>query len=429
MTARDAAKDALGLPLSGASSAAAELYQQALDAYVRYSGEPFPKLRAAVADSPDFTMAHALMAYLSLVGTNARLRQLAGSAIAKAAALPASDREKGHVAALQAYAVGDHRRAGRLLEDVSIAEPRDLLALQGGQLSDFLTGDARMLRDRIARARPAWTPDMPNYHAVLGMHAFGLEETGHYARAEAAGREAVALEPRNGWAQHAVAHVLEMQDRRAEGVEWMRAAPQAWTQESFFAVHNWWHLALFHLGLGEEGEVLALYDAQIRAEPSPLAFDMVDAAALLWRLHLRGIDVGGRWGPLAEAFAAEPRGHSAFEDAHAMMAFVGAGREAEATETLAAMRAAAAGGGEHAEVTRDVGLPVAEALHAFGHGDDAGAIGRLRAVRNIAARFGGSHAQRDVLDLTILAAAERMGDAALARALKAERAAAQPSAA
>src|SRR5215469_12763471 len=283
------AKDALGLSLSGASPAAAELYQQALDAYLCYSGEPFPKLRAAIADSPDFTLAHALMAYLSLVGTNSRLRDLASRAIARAAALPANDRERGHVAALQAYAAGEMRHAGRILEDVAIAEPRDVLALQGGQLSDFLTGDSRMLRDRIARAR-----------------------------AEAAGREAVALQPRNGWAQHAVAHVLEMQDRRAEGVAWMRATPQAWTQESFFAVHNWWHLALFHLGLGETGEVLALYDEKIRAEPSPLAFDMVDAAALLWRLHLKGVDVGARWAPLAEAFAAEPRGRHAFEDAHAM---------------------------------------------------------------------------------------------------------------
>jgi len=421
------AKDALGLPLSGASTAAAELYQQALDAYACYSGEPFPKLRAAIADSPDFTLAHALMGYLSLVGGNARLRELAERAIAAAAALPADERERGHVAALQAFAAGEMRQAGRILEDVSIAQPRDLLALQGGQLSDFLTGDARMLRDRIARARPAWTPGMTNYHAVLGMHAFGLEETGHYARAEAAGREAVALQPKNGWAQHAVAHVLEMQDRRAEGVAWMRAAPQAWTEGSFFAVHNWWHLALFHLGLDETDEVLALYDEKIRAEPSPLAFDMVDAAALLWRLQLRGVDVGARWGPLAEAFAAEPRGHSAFEDAHAMMAFVGAGREAEAAETLSAMQAAAEGAGEHAQVTRDIGLPVAEAMWAFGRGDDAGAIERLRGVRNHAARFGGSHAQRDVLDLTIIAAAERMGDAALARAMTAERAAAIPA--
>src|SRR5258706_14448967 len=137
----------------------------------------------------------------------------------------------------------------------------------------------------------------------------------------------MGLQPRNGWAHHAVAHVLEMQDRRADGVAWMRADPDAWSRDSFFAVHNWWHVALFHLGLDEDDEVLALYDGPIRGEASTLAFDMGDAAALLWRLHLRGTDVGARWAPLAEAFAGEPRGLSAFDAVHAMMAFVAAGRE------------------------------------------------------------------------------------------------------
>jgi hypothetical protein len=312
---------------------------------------------------------------------------------------------------------------------VAIAEPRDLLALQAGQLTDFLTGDCRMLRDRIARARPDWTPDMPNYHAVLGMHAFGLEETGLYDRAEATGREAVALQPRNGWAQHAVAHVLEMQDRRAEGVDWMRANPHAWTHQSFFAIHNWWHLALFHLGLGEMGAVLELYDGPIYGEGSTLAFDMVDAAALLWRLHLRGADLGDRWAPLADNYAGQPRGQYAFDDVHAMLAFVGAGRDAEAAETLSALRAATEGRGDNARVTAEVGLPVAEAIHAFGQGDYPAAIERLRGVRNHAGRFGGSHAQRDLLDLTLIEAARRAGETSLERALLAERAAALPFAA
>jgi hypothetical protein len=421
-----AAKDGLGLALSGASAHAAGLYQQALDAYHCYAGEPFPLIRAALADSPDFVMAHVLTANMTLVGTSARLRGLAAGAITAAAAPPATERERGHVAAVQALQAGEVRAAGRILEDVSLAEPRDVLALQAGQLADFMSGDARMLRDRIARARPAWTRDMPNYHAILGMHAFGLEETGLYDRAEAAGREAIGLQPRNGWAQHAVAHVLEMQDRRADGVAWMRADPDAWSRESFFAIHNWWHLALFHLGLDEDDAVLALYDGPIRGEASTLGFDLVDAAALLWRLRLKGVDVGERWGPLAEAFAGKPRGLSAFEDVHAMMAFVGAGREAEAEAALRAMATAGERPGENAAVIRDIGLPIARALHAYGQGDAAGAVELLRGVRNGAARFGGSHAQRDVLDLTLIAAARAAGEVSLERALIAERAAAGP---
>lgn len=112
-----------------------------------------------------------------------------------------------------------------------------------------------MLRDRIGRALPSWGSDMPGYHAILGMQAFGLEEMGEYIRAEKLGRTAVEIEPRDGWAQHAVAHVMEMQSRQKDGIAWMRADPEAWTRESFLKVHNWWHLALFHYDLGETGEV------------------------------------------------------------------------------------------------------------------------------------------------------------------------------
>lgn len=420
------AKDRQGLDLSGASPAAADLYNRALGAYHCYAGEPFPLLKAALADSPGFVMAHALMAYMTLSGSNAAISAMGQKALASARTLSGSSREAGHVAALTAIAAGETRKAGRILEDVAIAHPRDVLALQTGQQIDFQLGDSRMLRDRIARALPAWSEGMPDHHAVLGLYAFGLEETGLYDRAEAAGRRAVELEPRNGWAQHAVAHVLEMQDRRADGVAWMTRDTDAWTHESFFAIHNWWHLALFHLGLGDEAAVLKLYDGPIYGEASNFAFDMIDAASLLWRLKLRDVDLGARWAKLSDAYASEPRGMYAFDDAHAVMAFVGAGREAEADAAVATMSAVAAGQGDNAEFTRDVGLPVAEGIIAFGRGDFAGAVARLRDVRNGAGRFGGSHAQRDVIDLTLIAAAGRAGETSLERALLAERAAALP---
>lgn len=314
-----------------------------------------------------------------------------------------------------------------MLEDLAIANPRDGLALQVGHLIDFLVGDSRMLRDRIGRALPSWSPTAPGYHAVLGMHAFGLEESGQYGRAEEAARRSLDLNPRNGWSWHAVAHVMEMQDRRRDGVAWFRGDLPAWTGDSFFQVHNWWHLALFHLGLGEVDEVLALYDGPIWGAKSEMAFDMVDAAALLWRLHLRGVDLGERWAPLADAYEAKiDKGTYAFDDAHAMMAFVGAGRTEAARALLDLQRQLLAGDRDNAGFVRDVGLPVMEALHAFGEGRYALTLDRLRDVRSRAARFGGSHAQRDVIDLTIIEAAARNGDLPLRDALLAERANALP---
>jgi hypothetical protein len=221
---------------------------------------------------------------------------------------------------------------------------------------------------------------------------------------------------------------MEMQGRQREGIAWMRATPNAWSEESFFCVHNWWHLALYHLDLGEIEEVLALFDGPIYGKRSTIVLDMVDASALLWRLFLRGIDVGDRWNavadnwqPLAEA------GNYPFNDVHAMMAFVGAGRTEAMARVLATQSVAMRGTGDNVGFTRDVGHPVAKAIRAFGEGDYAETVRLLRPVRNIASRFGGSHAQRDLLDLTLIEAAFRSGQRAVARALAAERLEVKPT--
>lgn len=421
-------KDRSGAKLTGASALAAQNYETALDAYYCYAGDPITPLEEAIADSPQFVMGHVLMAYLTLIGTNVETMQRGLAAYQAALPLTVNDRERGHVQAIGALIGGEIKTAGRILEDVSIDNPHDTLALQVGQLCDFIVGDSRMLRDRIGRALPSWSRQAPDYHAVLGMHAFGLEETALYDRAEDAGREALELQPRNGWARHAVAHVMEMQDRRREGVTLFRSDLRAWTEDSFFQVHNWWHLALFHLGLGEVDEVLSLYDGPIWGAKSDMALDMVDAAAMLWRLSLRGVPVGTRWNDLADVYEAKlDKGTYAFDDAHAMMAFVGAGRTDAARDLLKLQEMALVSPGDNAGFVRDVGLPLMEGLKAFGDERYGIAIERLREVRNRAARFGGSHAQRDLIDLTLIEAASRHRDHALEQALLAERAQALPT--
>lgn len=424
-------RDHHGLHLSGASAEAIDLNRQALHAYLCYAGDAPGLIQRAIDDSPGFVMGHVLKAWLHLLGADNETQsiglQAAQSALTLSAQGLAGAREQAHVAALGAFMAGEVRGAARILEDVSIAHPRDILALQVGSVLDFLLGDSRMLRDRIGRVTDDWTVDMPDYHAVLGMLAFGLEETGQYDKAEKAGMAALSLEPRNGWAWHAVAHVMEMQDRRQEGVAFLRSDLRAWTEDSFFAIHNWWHLGLFHLGLGETEEVLALFDGPIFGPRSAAAFDLVDASALLWRLNLAGVDVGARWAAVADVYETQARGGYAFDDAHAMLAFTGSGRRDQARALLATQEAVLAGTGDNVGFTRDVGLPVMKAIDAFGQGDFAGCAELLRPVRSIAHRFGGSHAQRDLIDLTLIEAARRSGDTALERALRAERSAAKPS--
>src|SRR5258705_2734691 len=214
-------RDSLGNAITGASAEGVAYYEQALKLLLCYIGDPLAETEAAIATSPRMPMAYALKAWLHLLGTEPAGVSVARAALRAAQGLPANPREKGHLGAIASLVDGGWYEAARTLEDVSIQFPRDPLALLAGHQLDFFTGDARMLRDRIARALPAWSEGMPGYHSLLGMHAFGLEESGDYAPAEASGRRAIELEPRDGWAQHAVVHVMEMQGRHADGIAWM----------------------------------------------------------------------------------------------------------------------------------------------------------------------------------------------------------------
>lgn len=415
--------DTHGLILTGASDTGRAAYEQALAELQCYRADPVATIDRAIANDPGFAMAHAMRAWLHLLGTEPAGFGVAEESHQNAVASAVTSREKGHAAAIGALLGGQWHDAGRILEDVTLAHPHDGLALLAGHQIDFFTGNSRMLRDRIARAMPDWDESRPGYHSLLGMQAFGLEETGHYVAAERFGRHGVDLEPRDGWSQHAVAHVMEMQNRTGEGIAWMRSS-EAWAEESFFAVHNWWHLALYHLELGETDAVLNLYDTRIAGTGLATVIDLVDATAMLWRLGLRGIDIGNRWDFVADRWqhSGQP-GLYTFNDVHMVMALTGAGRLAATQEVLAALDEARHGAGDNAQFSADVGLPVARAITAFANGDFAGSANWLRGVRGIAHRFGGSHAQRDVIDLTLIEAAIRSGDGTLARGLAAERSA------
>jgi hypothetical protein len=414
--------DIRGHRMSGATEAGLRHYETAAHRLAIYHGDPVASVDAAIAANPEFVMAHALRAWMFLLSSEAAASPVARASLDLARKLPATEHERAHLAAIEHLAEGRWAASSRVLEDIAIENPRDLLAIQAGHLLDFFRGDSRMLRDRIARAMPAWSPKVPGYHAMLGMRAFGLEEMGDYAQAETAGRMGIELEPRDSWAQHAVAHVLEMQCRQKEGIAWMEKNVDFWSRDSSFAVHNWWHLALYYLEFGDFQKVLALYDNHVYPGNSRIVLELIDASAMLWRLSLRGVDVGGRWKPLADAWEATGEfGTYAFNDVHAMMCFVGACRPDAIRRIYEAQVAALERPDDNAMFTQDAGHPIAKAIDAFGQGRYADTLAMLRPVRNIAARFGGSHAQRDILDLTMIEAALRSGEEALAQALIAER--------
>jgi tetratricopeptide (TPR) repeat protein len=424
MASQRALQDRRGVSYSTASRAALDAFETALDRAHSYFGDPFAPVDEALAHDPELVMGHCFKAGLMCMATEKGAEPALRDSLMAAERLwdKANARERGHIAAARAWADGDLTAAVEQWGAVALDHPRDSLAIQLAHLGDFYLGQSQMLRDRVARVLPHWNEDVEGYGYILGMHAFGLEETNLYGRAEDTGRRALALNPRDPWAVHAVAHVMEMEARLADGIDWLTSRRDDWAPDNMFAFHNWWHLALYHLDLEQYDRALELYDTAIRPKPSSVALEMLDAAALLWRLRLRGVDVGGRWAELADAYAPMAAdAHYAFNDAHAMMAFTGAGRAAEAATLLAAMEARVAGGGTNAMMTRDVGLPLARAILAFDRGDHAGVVELLKPIRLVAHRFGGSHAQRDLVTLTLIEAAIRSGQGALARGLTAER--------
>jgi tetratricopeptide (TPR) repeat protein len=413
-------KDQTGYELTGATADTIAAYEQALHELRCLTANPVATLAPVLEQAPDFAMAQLANAWMHVSSTEAPAIAIARESLAAARRLPLDEREKLHAAAIGEWCDGQWHAAARTVEDLNALYPRDALALQMGQQLDFFTGDSRMLRDRILRVLSAWSEDVPGYDAVLGMLAFGLEETGDYARAEAAGRRAIELQPLDAWAQHAVAHVCEMQGRRDDGIRWMHEST-GWQQPGVLTVHNWWHLALHHLARGETRKVLELYDGPIRSNAAAI-LELIDCSAMLWRLDLAGADVGDRWASLAGLFAPHAAsGNYAFNDLHAAMAFARAGREDMLSMLRTAQAVALTRRDGNAEFVTAVGAPATEAIVAYAAGDYAQATELLRAVRNRAHRFGGSHAQRDLLDQTLIAAARHSGHASLAKALEAER--------
>lgn len=422
--------DCYGAPVSMQNQTAIDGLNAAQRKFRGFFGDPVSMIDAVLAEHPDFVMAHCFRGGLFATSSEAACVPEIKAAM-RAIELNwahANDRERGHYAALAAWSAGDFHRAANSYGRVAAAYPRDAIALQFAHLCDFLNGHATLLRDRVAGILAQWAPSDEGYGYLLGMRAFGLEETGAYDQAEDAGRQAIDMEPADPWAAHAVAHVMEMQGRFAEGARWLETTSAHWAEDNFFAYHNWWHLSLYLLETADYERVLDLYDRSIRNLDSSVAMELLDAVALLWRLNLRGVDVGDRWQELSMAYEQlEMGGYYAFNDMHAVMAHTAADRAFAAERCLDRMREAARGFDTNAMMTADVGLPAAEAMKAFMNGDYRTTIDRLYDVRAIAHQFGGSNAQRDVLGVTLVEAAIRSGQRGLAVSLANERVSAKPA--
>ncbi|MEA3411636.1 MAG: tetratricopeptide repeat protein [Pseudomonadota bacterium] len=425
--------DARATPLSDTTPGAIERYEQALVQFQSYVGDPVETIEAALDQDPEFVLGHLFRAIVLMMFSEQRFVPDARASLEAAEALSGKTNDREHLLTMAAnrLVAGDWNGACQVFDRVLVDHPRDAFTVQAAHLMDFYRGDALNLRNRVSRVMPHWTPSVPGYSYVLGMHAFGLEECNQYTKAEDAARRALDLQPKDGWAVHAGVHVMEMQGRIDEGIDWLETREQDWAPDNGFAFHNWWHLALYYLDRQRNEQVLSIYDREIAPESPEYVLTLVDATAMLWRLYLLGIDYGGRFESLADNWERRldvERGFYAFNDLHAMMAFAATGRERAAQRVLDDMRSTAeTGQGINMMMTREVGLPLCRAIQAFSKGQYRDAAELIVPVRDLANRFGGSHAQRDVVSLTLIESALRDGQASLARHYIAERTVHKPA--
>ncbi|MGR3805087.1 tetratricopeptide repeat protein [Marinibacterium profundimaris] len=407
--------DLFGQPTSLDSPAVLEDWNAAQRAFLAHGTQTPSWLARVLEAEPGFALGQAAKGLFMLLLGRREMLEVAAEAH-RAADRAVRDgqvtaRERGFVEALGRWIEGRPSAAVTALEQVLDDHPDDVLAMKLGHAIRFVLGDNHGMRASIERVLPAYAPDHAGRGYLLGCHAFALEETGAYQKAEIAGRQALWLAPDDAWGLHAVAHVHDMTCDAKAGLDWLEGREAAWAHCNNFRFHVWWHKALMHLDLGQVDTVLALYDAEVRKERTDDYRDISNATSLLTRLELDGIDVGDRWEELAGLCATRTDdGSLIFADLHYLLALTATGDHA-GTERLIA-RIARDGQKQDTEAQErmaDPGLAAARGLQAFGEGDYARAFSDLEAARATMQRAGGSHAQRDVFERITIDAGLRAG--------------------
>jgi tetratricopeptide (TPR) repeat protein len=420
-------QDAHGLDVTAATAVAVQAFDHALMGYVSYRADIPQRMAALFEADPEFGLAHCLKGYFAMLSYKQAAVPMAEAAAADARRFTerATPRERTHIAALQLWIDGTPDRAAAVWQQILDNHPRDVLAFRLAHFVNFWLGRPDIMLASVLGVERHWSGDLPGYGAILGCRCFAHEECGYYTEAEAAGRAAIDRDPGDLWAAHGVAHVLEMQGRRSEGINWIDGLRRNWEDANNLRHHLFWHAAMYHLERGEPDRVLALYDADFRNPASKLTqsqpdlyIDVQNAASMLFRLQRHGVNVGDRWVELADKAEARIGDClSAFTLPHWIMALAATGRYAAAVRMLDAMRAFAQGPGTIAALIADYAIPICTAVLAHAKGEHARAVAVMRPALGGMHRLGGSHAQQDVLEQFFLDAALQAGQADDARLL------------
>lgn len=407
--------DIRAIPVTAADAESVMLLDRAVEGFVSHSRETAGLLGAVLERDPDNVAALALrgLAQLLLGRWETVIAATSDCALALAALARrgGTARERGLVAALRVGIGGDLPKAAASIEAIVADNPHDLLGLKLGHALRFLYGDARGMRLSTEAALLHWEPDMPGYGYLLGCHAFGLEETGAFDEALAAGRCAVELSPRDAWGMHAVAHVHEMRGEIEDGLAWL-GRHRGWASAhcNNFRFHIAWHEGLLQLERGDIERVLALYDQDVRPLPTDDYRDVANAASLLARLEQHGVAVGPRWEELADIAEARIEDMTlTFASLHYLVALLGARRIEPAERLVARIRDLGAERSSfQGHIAGAIGSDLADTLRDVALARVAG-IERMRGKLERLPGVGGSHSQRDLFLRTLMHAAASAG--------------------
>ncbi|NRF72346.1 tetratricopeptide repeat protein [Aquincola sp. S2] len=418
------ARDPFGLPIRVQQPGSAVAVAGFVEGFLGYTPRILEVL--AVAEADHSLIVQACAAALQMFAESGGAPAAARPHLERAAraARPSTERERQFAAAVKLWVDGD-AAAALVAHEAALARwPRDLCTLKLAQYHAFNLGDSPALLRLALRALPA-AHDVAWLH---GMLAFGWEQCHRLDEAEHAARLALALRPAEPWAQHALAHVMLSDGRLAEGAAFLRAASGQWRGlTSFMRTHNWWHLALFLIELGDAAGALALYDQEVWGIDKSYSQDQVGAVSLLARLELAGLDVGPRWQELASWLERRLDDRvQPFLDLQYLYGLARAGRP-QAAALLARIEADAPNAPTATLAAwQRVALPAARGLLAHAQGRWVDAADALEQALPRLTAIGGSHAQRELFEQIHIDALQRSGQhAGVLNALQ-PRARAQP---
>jgi tetratricopeptide (TPR) repeat protein len=420
-------KDRYELPLSTSSQAAADAFIEGVDLMLSNNPDPVASFRIAIDSDEGFAMAHVglgMQLQLRMDGPGAKVELDRARDLMPGT----SEREQSFINAVALPGFvgrGGPMEALPLLEQHLNRFPRDYLAANRYTQTLFFSGQPEA-RERARAALERIEPRLADDWAFLGGYSFILEEHAEYAGAQRLSERSLELYPRNAGAAHVISHVNYESNRHAGGSDWLQTWLADYDRRAGLHCHLSWHLALFELSQGHYQRAIQIYDEDIApANASPVK--LTDMSSFLWRLQLYGCAAGELdWEAmtsLAEPAAASPA--ATFFAAHA--ALWAAARRDDATLSAMADKLRDLGDKGHPVATSIV-LPLVQGLAAFAHDDYDEAIRQIEPIAGEIVRVGGSHAQREVFEDTLLGAYLRGGRFDKAEAMLRERLARRGSA-